>query len=286
MGEVFTEFKVRKGSHIGRGHLLKFTNCQDAHALYEGEVNGKAVVIGIICDGCSEGTSSEVGAKQAVEFLVREALTLVQTGAPVRVIPEILYGQLIEFLRATVSIGYNFVSTGDKVNFIKNFLLFTVVGFITLEDEGVLFVTGDGTFVIYGEATFIDQKNMPTYPAYHLVERSRLTADASELPTSFDVHPLDMSTLERLAIGSDAWQLEQALLNEVWGFTNPAGLQRKINLWSRDKHFEDDVTLITVEVVRQEIIVEEVEEDSGEAIHPSPTDDTIPHVYDVPDPQS
>ena len=246
------QFQARKAIHIGRQHLINFTNCQDACFLYQGEFDEQPLIIGIICDGCSEGEASEVGARLASEFLIREALHLFQKSVPVEVIPGVLYSTLVEFLRNQVHAGHAFFNSQDQVNFIKNNLLFTVVGIIATPSKCVVFITGDGTIVINDEVIIVDANNTPSYPAYHLVDRSKLNTNASELPTSFDIYDIDMETIGRVAIGSDAWHHEQDLLEEqIWGFKNSAGLQRKINVWSKsEKRFSDDVSIITVELIR------------------------------------
>lgn len=251
MGEVPADlFVVRKGRHIGRGHLLKGTNCQDAISLFHGDVRGTETVIGIICDGCSEGTASEVGAALASEFLVREGLALVGRNVPLHLIPDILYGELLEFLRYQVNAGYKFVSMGDRVNFIKNHLLFTVMGCIVQPGEAKLFVAGDGVVVINNDHIFIDQNDLAPYPAYHLIDKNALEASASAIPTTFDVYEPE-GDFFRLAIGSDAWLQEKPLLYQAWGHKNPAGLQRQMNVWSeREKRFNDDTSLITIELAQ------------------------------------
>ncbi|MBI4136643.1 hypothetical protein HY469_01120 [Candidatus Roizmanbacteria bacterium] len=241
------EFRVRKASHVGRGHLLDFVNRQDSHVLFEGELNNKRTIVGIVCDGCSEGTFSEVGANLASNFLVREVARLLKQGVPLSIVPTVVYTALVNFLQG-ILLGFSFVNPSDRVSFIKNNLLFTVVGFILNEEEATVFLAGDGVIVINEEVTYVDSGNRPSYPAYHLVDRSVLENQASPLPTGFEITPIPINQLSRLAIGSDAWKDEQDLINQIWGFTNPAGLQRKLNLWSKEKRFRDDVTIITVEI--------------------------------------
>lgn len=240
---------VRKAVHIGRGHLLNKTNRQDACILFDGDVNNLPVVIGIVCDGCSEGTSSEVGATLASEFMVRETMNLLKKGVAVDIAPHVLYGRLIEFLRSQLNCGYDFIDVADQVSFVKDHLLFTTVGFILTDSDCIVFVAGDGTVIINDDVHIIEQSNKPMYPAYHLVNRTFLQTDVSELPTSFQLYHPNRAELRRLAIGSDSWHDERELLSEVWGYKHPKGLQRKINVWSEvEKHFYDDVSIITVEI--------------------------------------
>jgi len=250
------QFVVRKGTHVGRGHLLGLTNRQDASGVYEGECHDQHTVIGVICDGCSEGHASETGATLATGYLIREIYWLLQCGMSPSEIPAVLYARLRDFLGQFLRL-YQFNSEADRVNFIKDHLLFTVVGFVVNDSDAVVFIAGDGTLIINDETKFIDAGNKPMYPAYHLVDRTMLEKEAAELPTSFDVYSPNRLDLKRLAIGSDAWSDERTLLTDIWGLKNPAGLQRMLNRLSNQRHFVDDVTIITCEVVNDQPKTEE-----------------------------
>src|SRR5687767_1931545 len=266
------EFEVRKGTHIGRGHLIDFINRQDAHQLFDGQINDQRVIIGIICDGCSgeegqkKNMSSEVGATLGSTFLIRETIALLKRNISTTYIPIVLYPNLIRFLKNTLD-QYSFVDPIDKVTFIEHHLLFTVIGFVLTPENTVTFIAGDGTLVINNEARFIDSDNKPMYPAYHLVDRSLLQESSSRLPNGFEVNFYKTDEIKNLAIGSDAWKGEPELIDQIWGFKNPSGLQRRLNVWSnKEKRFKDDVTIITVEVFETE---NQEEEDGRSEEHTS-----------------
>lgn len=241
-------YQVRTATHIGRAHLLSFQNRQDAYSTFEGNIYDYPVRVGVICDGCSEGRKSEVGAGLAADFLVREIVFLLERNVPVSAIPKIAYSQLLMFLRDLLQ-GYRFSNYADRVNFIQHHLLFTVVCFIVTDTDASVFLTGDGTIIINDERYLVESDNKPLYPAYHLVDCTSLEESASTLPASFDVWPIERGQLHRLAIGSDAWHQEQDLLEQIWNYSHPAGLQRKINQWSKkERRFADDVTIITLEI--------------------------------------
>src|SRR6266568_2543972 len=73
-----------------------------------------------------------------------------------------------------------------------------------------------------------------------------------KMPRPLRIHltstPFLSETLKRLAIGSDAWMEEQALLDQVWGLKPPAGLQLQMNRWSDARHLKDDASMIVVEL--------------------------------------
>ncbi len=244
------QFVVNSATKLGREHLLSARNRQDAHIVFDGPINGKRVIIGIIADGCSDGDQSEAGAIFATQFLAREAIRLISWSIPLKNIPNVLYSQLKEFLYSLTT-WYAFVNEQDRATFINDQLLFTVVGFILTEDEAITFITGDGVIVINGETHVFDQNDRAMYPAYHLVDRSLLSPEATKLPDSFDVIEVDVKTLTNLAIGCDAWLREKELLSQIWGLTKPGALQRRINVLSdKQHHFGDDVTIIAVESVQ------------------------------------
>ncbi len=251
------DYQVRKATHAGRGHLLSFINNQDSLALFDGEINGQHIIIGIVSDGCSgadeekKDMHTEIGSRLTSTFLVHEAVMLLKQGVATSVVPSLLYPDLLRFLGRTLN-EYSFTDQTDKAAFIQHHLLATVVGFITSDEIIVVFYTGDGTIVINDQVDFIDSDDHPLYPAYHLVDRSALQT-STPLPTGFETSIYLTDTITRLAIGSDAWKHESELINDIWGFKNPAGLQRRLNVWSKnDKRFYDDVTLITVEMLIKE----------------------------------
>lgn len=250
------KFVVRKATHIGRGHFKGFTNRQDALSLFNSEVGGARLVVGIICDGCSEGSSSEVGATLAAQLLARATVKQFSQGVPSHIIPNLLYSELLGSMH-NLLLDYSFSSYSDRVNFIKNHLLFTVVGFILTDDELVVFYTGDGSVIVNDEVSFIDADDKPIYPAYHLVDRNVLDTNVTSLPESFEVFRYSTQEVDRFAIGSDAWHRELDLIDQIWGFSNPNGLQRRLNVWSeKDHRFYDDVSIITVEIEVDEPITQ------------------------------
>ncbi|MCU0496717.1 MAG: protein phosphatase 2C domain-containing protein [Anaerolineae bacterium] len=228
-------YHIRAGQVIGRDHLLRQANCQDSYALIEHE----DYIIGIICDGCSQGERSEVGAMLGAEYLSRRAAQLLEEGHNAHDLPECLYQDTLSFLENLCTLMPDL----QRRIFVQKYLLFTVVGVIIHHETSVLFTAGDGLLVIDDFKTMIDQKNEPTYLAYHLVKGH--LPPAYQLPTGFECQTL-AKNWQRLAIGSDGFELD--LVSELWGQSHPRGLQRKLNYWSnQERRFKDDTTLIVIE---------------------------------------
>ncbi len=229
--------RARAGRVLGRDHLLRAANCQDSHALYHDDL----YAVGIVCDGCGEGANSEFGAAAAAYFLSGEAVRLLRMGTPPADLPAALYVRLQEMLGGLLAL----IAPPNRIAFIRDYLLFTVLGVVVTEGQAVIFAAGDGLIAIDEAVIQRDEGNAPRYPAYHLLDVPHQPAD---LPSAFDVYPVPAGW-RRLAIGSDGF--DPALLPQTWGFTNARALQRKMNVWNdQDHRFRDDATLITVEEVQ------------------------------------
>lgn len=227
--------RVHCGQIIGIEHRLRQTNCQDSHALIQHD----QTTIAIICDGCSEGSHSEVGARLGAAYLAPTAARLLAEGVALAALPGQLHGAALRFLEDLTAL----MQPAHRAEFIRQHLLFTVVGAIVQADEAIVFYAGDGLIVLDDQTCLIDQGNQPSYLAYHLIP------DALEvgfrLALGFEVLRPGAGW-RQIAIGSDGFTPE--LLPLVWGLTHPRGLQRKLNFWgNEERRFRDDATLITLE---------------------------------------
>ncbi len=234
------EIRLRSAQIIGRSHLLSGRNSQDALKTGSLEVRGQKVFYGVICDGCSEGESNEVGAKLASAFLGRQIEILLKQRIPLGKIPPVLHKRMFGFLKGLLG-KISFDAPASRAVFIENNLLFTILGFIFTEDETIVFAQGDGVLVVNDEVTIRDENDRPNYIGYDLLKTS---------PTSFDVYRFPGALVARIAIASDALEEETDFVSELWGNTHAVGLQRKVNILSRQEHrFRDDLSVIALEVV-------------------------------------
>lgn len=241
-------FVQKKGKVTGRGHIVYGLNCQDALLTRSFEYNGFTYHIGAVADGCSEGMHSELGAELGVAFSVTKIEELIKGGMPVKVIPGALYVMLVEYLRQVTG-PFQLLSEpyARMVSFIKEHLLFTLIGFIVGPDDTVVFAAGDGLVAINDLTDLRDQQNMPMYIAYHLVEKSYLQTKPSAMPSKFDVYELKTADLKTLAIGTDAWAQELDVLLQILSDECPANVQTLMNrLSSKEKRFQDDASIILI----------------------------------------
>lgn len=227
--------QVCTGQIIGLDHTRRQVNCQDSHTLIESD----DYLVGVVCDGCGEGLRSEVGAALATGYIAGQAAGLLEDGFGPEAIPGILHQRTLSYLDNLVAL----TQPVNRVQFIQNHLLFTIVGLILTEGSGVIFTAGDGLLAMDEETMDIDQSNRPAYIAYHLLQDH--LEDRFHLPDGFQVVTLPPDW-QRLAITSDGFVPE--LLPQVWRLKHPRGLQRKLNVWAnQERRFQDDATIIAVE---------------------------------------
>ncbi len=242
-----SNFRIRGAGIVGREHMLRQENFQDAYAYERKKISKKEYFFGVVCDGCGEGLNSEVGSKLAANFIVKEISRLLSAGVWIRVIPGILYLNILNFLNGIVG-SIPKESDQEKVDFVHNYLSFTIVGFVMDRQQGLIFTSGDGLiFVEDGlgkDLIEINQNNMPEYIGYHLIDKKYLSSN-KKLSERFNLYLFNPQSLCRLAIATDGF--EHKLIENVWGSKHPRRLQRKLNVWSKQKHFADDASIVIVE---------------------------------------
>lgn len=234
---VLNRFRVSAGTIIGRTHTMRQSNCQDAFSF----AVAADYAAGVLCDGCGEGSASEIGAKLAARYLTQEAVTLFLKGAAPADLPGTLYPALIEYLGGLLNLQRISEMMGRQI-FVKQHLLFTVLGFVLSKESGVIFTAGDGLVYIDGSLRKLEHGNLPPYPAYHLVA-------TDIIPFGFEVTAFDPGSLQYLGLASDGFDAE--LFDELHGLTrHRRAIQRKLNVWSnKEKRFLDDATVIWLERV-------------------------------------
>lgn len=242
-------FTVRGGKVTGKDHLRAGRNCQDGYAYKEITIGGKQFLIGVISDGCSEGKYSEIAGLLLPVFIVDEIIRLLQLEIPIVQAPVVLYPEVIRFLDG-ISELIPLQEISGLVDFVRNYLLATVVGFILGEEEGVVFYGGDGYLVINEEIRKIDYQNRSPYLGYHLVPRSVLET-TNPLPKAFETIILESSSIHRLAITTDGFS--ENLISRLWREVKPVslGIQLWMNMINGSRNpdyqsglFYDDATII------------------------------------------
>lgn len=238
--------RIREGSVIGREHVRLGKNNQDGKNFGSVVIGEKTYYYGFVSDGCSAGNNSEVGAKLIVAYLASEVRMMIATGTTIENIPDSLFNRCVGYLRSIASL----TCVGDpqqSLDFIKNHLLCTVIGFVMDDKKLIIFSAGDGVIVVNDAVTNIDQNNTPKYLAYHLVDRQFLKLQAGELPQTFVTTSYDLSTVGKFAICSDG--ITESAISHLWGHVHQLGLLRRLRiLVNRNiEPFADDCTQVVVE---------------------------------------
>jgi hypothetical protein len=236
-------FQVAGGSVTGRAHVVLGRGNQDACAW----VVDDAALVAVVCDGCSSGRHSEVGAHLGARLVAATVARGVAAGADVgrhdfwEGVRAAALGELSRLARA---MGADLRAT------VEEFFLFTVVGATLDRERAALFSLGDGLLVVDGVTTRLGPfpGNEPPYLAYGLLEA------AGPGFVLHDVMPVD--AVRSLLVGSDgaADLADQRPLAEFWEddrcFANPDAVRRRLTVAARPgagaPGLTDDATLVVV----------------------------------------
>lgn len=268
-------FQVAAGSVAGRDHTQVGKNNQDAFCFAAHE----DVMTGVVCDGCSTGKHSEVGAKLIARLIVRQIILNKDKFQG----DDDSVARLMQRIKNSALMYIQLLADGMGMSFsqaINDYFLFTLVGTIIFPNRSMIFSLGDGVFANNGEVTEVGPfpGNAPPYLAYNLVDTD-LSRESPDL-LDFKVHVVQETSLtESILIGSDGIcdliDIEQANmpgkpklvgpLSQFWTedryFTNPDMVRRKLVLINREairldregpslqKHpglLPDDTTLIAI----------------------------------------
>ncbi len=229
------QFQYATGSIIGRNHILVGKNNQDAYRV----VSREQFIVAIVCDGCSAGRHSEVGAKIGVRMISEEIAALLEGGLTISE-PEFwhrLKHNLLQKLKDFVAIASGCVelSKSATMEFVNDYLLFTIVVAIVTPKETITFSIGDGAIAVNGKFTEIPPyaDNAPPYLAYGLYNPEAINFEIRDrLPTS---------ELESLLIATDGI-IDLAVVEPVeqfWQearyFNNPDAIRRKLAMLNREE---------------------------------------------------
>lgn len=240
--------------HIGTDHIYAKTNRQDTVLTYQDD----KITCGVVCDGCSSGENSELGA-----YLIANLVMKILRNLPPVVSEEILSTMLTMEITHMFSIvtgrifGWPDAIDGVKeiVNFIENHFLSTFVFCIVrhdkdLEEDNEIIIgqSGDGIIITNGIVNVIDQANSPHYIAYNNVPKDFLAGNGTKL-RGIEIEILPEDEVSSIVIASDGLLplLEMNMGEELFG-TKKRQLQRKINvLQNKQKMFHDDISCVVFE---------------------------------------
>ena len=170
----------------GARHLKVARNGQDAAVA----ASGPGWTAAVVCDGCSAGASSEVGARLGAAIALASIARRLAAGEPVGA--DLWAGVRAELLRALALVVDRMGD--DRVHAVVEHFLFTIVAVAATRERAEVWAVGDGTYA-FGDATrelgpFAD--NQPPYLGYALL--------GDEPPAHVEAAPPGTRTI---AIGTD-----------------------------------------------------------------------------------
>jgi len=220
-------FEYAIGTIIGRNHVLAGKNNQDAYRV----ISNEKFIIAAVCDGCGSGKHSEVGAKLGTRMVTEAIADLLNQNLAITE-PEFWDSVKINLLQKLKD--FVTLSNGD-LEFVNDYLLFTIVGAVITPSETVTFSMGDGAIAINGKLNQIPAypNNAPPYLAYGLYKPEAINFEIRDrLPTS---------ELESLLIATDGIDdlVKVEDINQFWQedryFKNPDAVRRKLAMLNREE---------------------------------------------------
>ena len=150
------------GVVIGARHQHAGRNGQDAVATFV--VDG--VAVGVVCDGCSSGASSEVGARLGARWFAERLGHALVAGADVvdRATWEVARRDVATRLRAIAEVDELAAIDAEAVH---ELLLFTIVAVAVTPDGAAVWALGDGAYGCAGSVHVLGPftDNAPPYLA-------------------------------------------------------------------------------------------------------------------------
>jgi hypothetical protein len=172
--DTISEVRAAAAAVTGAHHRRLGRNGQDAAAAWTGVVAGQGAGAVVVCDGCSAGASSEVGARLGAELVIAAAARELAAGGRASAIWASVHDHVLDALdRMAASMR------GDRTRIVHDHFLFTIVAAAYRGDEVAVWAFGDGAYAIGDRVRVLGSfpDNQPPYPAYAL-----LGAAAPSLP--------------------------------------------------------------------------------------------------------
>jgi len=231
--------RATSASAIGARHQHAGRNGQDAAATFVGPLAAQAVAeaghgvaVAVVCDGCSSGASSEVGARLGARWFAERLGQALVNGADVedRATWEAARRDVAARLRSVAEVGERAtipVELAVDADAVHELLLFTIVAAAITPDGAAVWALGDGAYGCDGAIHVLGPfaETAPPYLAYDLLGDPR------------EAHFEVLSSAQRIVIATDgAADLEYDLA--AFGTTstaNPDALRRRLALLARSE---------------------------------------------------
>ena len=255
------QFDVAAGSvigrdHVGRGNLLTGRNNQDAY--YFG---GKDVLVGLVCDGCSQGFHSEVGANIGayligciLESTIATSLLQVQIAHSKKDAIDgyftLIRSQVLDQIDAVAKSMFSLQGPKTFSEVVGDYFLFTTVGFLATPDVTIIFSIGDGVYCLNGEISRIGPypNNQPPYLAYGLLS-TRMDPQLLQFACQAVI---PTSEVQSILIGTDGVDdLIEAEHKKIPGKSEPVGPISQF--WLEGRFFRPDQIRRRLALINSEV---------------------------------
>jgi hypothetical protein len=274
-------FEIAGGSVTGADHIMigkpGSKNNQDAYTWRK----GSKVICAVVCDGCSSGRYSEVGAHIGAEVTAQavwELASFYDFGeAPAFKSGDARFWEELK-KRIIGTLGFLSKKMGYSLSqTVNDYFLFSIVGCLMTEEYAYIFSCGDGVYSINGEMTNLGPfpNNSPPYIAYNMTGTTLLKLEPELL--DFQVQKVPTAGIQDVILGTDGvlsivklaeqdlprrdekiGGLDQFLENKY--FINPDNVRRRLNIINKEDAgngrllpgpLKDDATLIVIRRKKQ-----------------------------------
>jgi hypothetical protein len=230
-------FEVAFGSVPGRDHKAVSKNNQDAWAI----TSGHNYLIAVVCDGCSQGKHSEVGAQVGAQLTVStlaknfekitDPMVLADTEAISGFLERARLDILAQLRILALAMGGSFSQT------ISDYFLFTVIGTMITPRVTFVFSIGDGVLTLNEEVVRLGPfpDNKPPYLAYGLIETPFDQVNPN--PLKFQLNIFDLTkNVKSILIGTDG--IEYLIKAENMKMPGKDGLVGPLSqFWTEDGYY-------------------------------------------------
>lgn len=249
------DFQLMSATVQGSEHKRLWRNCQDTATVATYSLGDKVYLSGVVCDGCSGGEHNEVGAQLTASFITREIPLLLSANPDIRNLADPLFTRVTNYLRGVANLSS--YSPEHLFEFVTNYLLSTVLGFVISDEGCLIYTSGDGAVWINDEIGVIVRDNEPEYPALCAIN-SAIMPNRSRVPSGFSQTLIPVSELEFVAVCTDGiaepsapnvmTDIERLVLPEVQEEVRRCRDSRSLGrtlrrLSLRGNHFGDDCSL-------------------------------------------
>lgn len=267
-------FELAAGTIIGRDHRETGKNNHDAMSwLQTGDC-----IIAIVCDGCSAGAHSEVGAKIIARMLIESVRRLLLLQSCTLENHDRWWERIrLDILAQLRVLGLQLGPDLERVA--GEYFLSTTLACLITPDITCVVTIGDGVVAVNGQVQTLGPfpRNEPPYLAYSLFDPSHISVEPADLRFKI-IAAMPTDSVQSLCLGTDGLidfanstsrcfpgKLEHlGSVDQFWQadgyFTNPDKIRRTLTLAGRDvirhspsgqcEHFHgllpDDTTLIAI----------------------------------------